>query len=96
MGSLLTDDEVSGESFAGIFWCCLMFSFHLKILDETVFSCLVGGGEMLEVGVSLSPWILLEKVLGGFTGGIFPAGKNKKHRQTGNYGSYDGAETPPK
>lgn len=51
---------------------------------------------MLEVGVSLSPWILLEKVLGGFTGGIFPAGKNKKHRQTGNYGSYDGAETPPK
>lgn len=36
---------------------------------------------MLEVGVSLSPWILLEKVLGGFTGGTFPAGKNKKHRQ---------------
>lgn len=53
-----------------------MFSFHLKILDETVFS-LVGGGEMLEVGVSLSPWILLEKVLGGFTGGTLPAGKTK-------------------
>lgn len=37
---------------------------------------------MLEVGVSLSPWTLLEKFLGGFTGGTLPAGKNKNHRQT--------------
>jgi len=74
VGSLLPDDEVSAESFTGNLCCFLMLSFCLANLDETFFSSLVGGGERLVVGASLSSWLmlLLEKCLDGFIACMLP------------------------
>ena len=51
VGSLLTGDGT------GLFWH--FKSLGLESLEEKGFSCLVGGGEILVVRVSLSSWLML-------------------------------------